>query len=330
MVQQCHNCGSEQMAFLYAAPGFDTTVQQSPVHYNILRCAQCDMANTELLPGSSMNVEYSGEYYGSATGKFLGFIESFLLLAAGVRAKRILRLWRRSTGDQQSPSVLDIGCGRALLLRAFQSMGATVLGLERAEFPIADSNSTFVCHGSLADAEYASSQFDIVVLWHVLEHVEKQELLMDEITRHLNPGGLLVLAVPNFASLQQRLFTRNWFHLDLPRHLVHIKADWLTDRLCSSGYTIEGLHHIDLLQNTYGFIQSSMNRLVPRRQNAYYRFLKQGGSRSPAALVSFCGWSLLAAMLLPVAVFENFLSAILGSGATIQVLARRGEDSDQR
>ena len=57
---------------------------------------------------------------------------------------------------------------------------------------------------------------------------------IDHAARHLRPGGLLLVAVPNTASLQARVFGDRWFHLDLPRHLVHLPAPALDGAAASA------------------------------------------------------------------------------------------------
>jgi SAM-dependent methyltransferase len=264
---------------------------------------------------------YDAGYYGGGSHKFVGIIEGLLGIVSTARARCILKDWNGG----QEPSVLDIGCGRGHLLRAFADLGANVLGLERQEFPEEALASDAVRVGSLDDPEYRDRRFDIVIIWHVLEHLDHHDELLDRITAALNPGGTLHIAVPNFASLQQRWFNRHWFHLDLPRHLVHFEADWLQERLLARGYRIESSSHTDLLQNSYGFIQSAMNALFPARRNRYYALLKSG--ISIAGLVPLLGWSMLALLLLPAALLDALLGALLGRGATVKIAARREESA---
>ena len=176
--------------------------------------------------------------------------------------------------------------------------------------------------GSIADPEYADRKFDIVILWHVLEHLEHQEELLDVVTSHLDEDGMLIIAVPNFSSLQRRMFNKYWFHLDLPRHLVHLDSYWLQHQLLRRGYTIEGVSYLDSLQNTYGFIQSSLNRIAPRHLNEYYRLLKYGRLLEGGSLLPLLKWSLLALLILPFAILENFLGTLTRGGATVQIAAR--------
>ena len=271
---------------------------------------------------------YTDEYYGSAASKFVTIIERVLALNTRMRARKITRLWGKSHPAGKSPSVLDIGCGRGQLLRACESLGASVLGLERQEFPTDESPSDIVHVGSISDPQYANRKFDIIILWHVLEHIENPAEQLDAITAHLNEHGLLIIAVPNFSSLQQRIFSKYWFHLDLPRHLFHFDSKWLIQQLSSHGYRLEGVSYLDPVQNTFGFIQSALNAMAPGQLNEYYRLLKHGRYRTKKSLLPFLKWSVLALILTPFAIAEGILGSLLARGATVQITAKLEKRND--
>jgi len=328
MHPRCHNCNSSNLENLYTAPAFDSTPHGRAQNFDLCRCGDCRLVNTALTASgfdSRDEPVYTEAYYGSSSSKFLAFIEALLQYSTALQARRILKLWRRDHNARRSPAVLDIGCGRGLLLRAFQAEGALVIGLEREEFPIDHSCDDIVHSGSITDEEYKNKKFDIIILWHVLEHLSALGELLDEISSHLSGDGLLVLAVPNFGSLQQRLFSKYWFHLDLPRHLVHFESDWLVSELLNRGYSIERESHVDLVQNTFGFIQSALNLVNSTNQNAYYGLLKHGKKLRGGTLLPFLGWSLLSIALSPLALLELILSTFLHRGATVQVFARPGK-----
>jgi 2-polyprenyl-3-methyl-5-hydroxy-6-metoxy-1,4-benzoquinol methylase len=307
---------------LYDAPAFDSRPKQIKRQYGLARCQSCMLVNTTGTDLDDVAEAYTTEYYGSASSKFLSTIEQILAFVAILRARKILRLWQEKTLPEKPPAVLDIGCGRGQLLRAFQSQGAHVLGLERKEFPTNEAPGDIVRVGSISDAEYNDRQFDIIILWHVLEHLQEHEKLLDELSDHQNKNGILIIAVPNFSSLQRRLFSKHWFHLDLPRHLVHFDSKWLVQQLFSRGYTVEYESYVDPLQNIFGFIQSAMNWIAPSRPNTYYRLLKHGHYLKGKSIVPLLSWSLLSMILLPFAISEVLLGALLRKGATVHLVAR--------
>src|SRR5262249_12258743 len=79
--------------------------------------------------------------------------------------------------------------------------------------------------GSLPHPALEPASFDLVTMWHSLEHVHRPMEVLREAHRLLVPGGQLLVAVPNIDSLPFRWFGHVWYGLDLPRHLTHF-APW--------------------------------------------------------------------------------------------------------
>ncbi len=322
--RSCWNCGGSECEPLFPARDFDT----GAIDFPIVTCRDCGLTYTAHVTGEVLTAAYSQEYYGGGSAKFVAIIEA--LVAAGHRrqANRILDVYRAGNpGAAAAPAVLDIGCGRGLLLQAFAGLGARCLGIERDEFPGLDSARVEMHIGALEDAELAERRFDVIVIWHVLEHITELGSLLDELPRHLNPGGLLVVSVPNFSSWQSRFFKRHWFHLDIPRHVTHFEKSWLAKKLESMGLSIEASNTFTPSQNLYGFLQSGLNLLFPRRPNRLYKLLTRGrGGRERLALL---GWGMLAGLLMPLALLETLLSEPSGQGATLTLFARKPEGKEK-
>jgi 2-polyprenyl-3-methyl-5-hydroxy-6-metoxy-1,4-benzoquinol methylase len=317
----CRNCGAANLTQLFNAPGFDNSPKIADLNFDLAICDQCAITST-LDPQQHIENAYTEEYYGTPNNKFLAVIENSVSAAANSRAKHLLKLWHGAKQQSHQVSVLDIGCGRGVLLRAFKSQGARILGLEREGFVADEEGLAEISSGSIFNARYADRKFDIIVLWHVLEHLENQDTLLDHLSGKLNSGGLLVLAVPNFGSWQQKLFGKYWFHLDLPRHLVHIDANWLREGLSQRSYRVLKENHIDILQNIYGFVQSALNTLALSRQNSLYRALKKSEGTSLSSVLTLLAWTLPTTLLFPFAIVELCLSGIFKKGATVQFVAK--------
>ena len=132
----------------------------------------------------------------------------------------------------------------------------------------------------------------------------------------------MALAVPNFGSLQARLFGRHWFHLDLPRHTHHFRADTLRRCLERCGFDVETTITRSAEQDTYGFVQSLLNKLLPSaRPNDLYDLLRN--QWPPGVWLPRIGWLTAAAALTPLAVLEYSISWSVSTGATLIVYARR-------
>lgn len=316
----CWNCGCAEFEPLFQARDFDTASSSYPIR----RCRKCDLYYTGGVTEDTLAASYPKSYYGSGKAKFLSVVETLVKLGHHRQARKILHLYH---GEQSGPalaegavSVLDIGCGRALLLQEFDQLGAKCLGIERGEFPETGLHKIDIHTGALHDSELSGKRFDIIILWHVLEHITELGILLDELPRHLNPGGLLVISVPNFLSWQSRFFKQHWFHLDIPRHVAHLDYGWLEKTLDSMGLDIVSQTTFTASQNIYGFIQSGLNKLIPQKPNRLYQLLTQAHGRQD--WMALIGWSLLAVPLMPLAVLESLITGKSHQGATLTIYAR--------
>lgn len=80
-----------------------------------------------------------------------------------------------------------------------------------------------------------AGSYDIIVMWHSIEHLPDPWALLDLLPSKLNPGGILAIASPNPESLQFRVFGKFWVHVDAPRHVELIPPGILTRRLSRNG-----------------------------------------------------------------------------------------------
>ena len=83
--------------------------------------------------------------------------------------------------------------------------------------------------------EHHASGLDAVVLWHVLEHLDDPLGALERVRSWLKPGGLVLLGVPNPASVQARIAGPGWLHFDAPRHRVHLTPRGLESLVRSAG-----------------------------------------------------------------------------------------------
>ncbi|HLQ45249.1 MAG TPA: class I SAM-dependent methyltransferase, partial [Planctomycetaceae bacterium] len=176
----------------------------------------------------------------------------------------------------------------------------------------------------LREAAYPSQWFDAIVLWHVLEHLPDARATIQEVHRLLRPGGLLVVAVPNFSSWQARWAGCDWFHLDLPRHLIHFPVAALKELLAARGFACHSEHHFSLRQNPFGWVQSALNKWGWGSRNGLYVLLHGASSRMAQPISAAQRLWLRAAFLMgmPLGLCLSVLEAGCRQGGTIHVVAR--------
>src|SRR5262249_5633000 len=145
-----------------------------------------------------------------------------------------LRFWRRPRRERRAPPrhgqgrLLGFRCGGGSVPGRMAPPGlpgARPGGSARAPAPGRARPRAAPPLGSLPPPELRRASFDVIPMWHSLEHVHAPLEVLRQAHRLLVPGGRLVVAVPNIDSLPFRWFGPAWFGLDLPRHLTHF-APW--------------------------------------------------------------------------------------------------------
>jgi 2-polyprenyl-3-methyl-5-hydroxy-6-metoxy-1,4-benzoquinol methylase len=125
--------------------------------------------------------------------------------------------------EQHQPvkgKILDIGAGTGDFLLEAKNKNWETVGVE----PNEKAKSIAIKKGVLfADTieKLESNSFDVITLWHVLEHVPDVVHQVAELKRLLKPSGTLIIAVPNFKSFDANYYKTLWAAYDVPRHLWH-------------------------------------------------------------------------------------------------------------
>ena len=294
--------------------------------FSLVRCEDCGLVAT-FPPVSSTEIGryYPASYYGDNNRRFNALLEGLIPFFRNRRARAIEKFVPKGR-------ILDVGCGRGILPALMRERGWEAHGLEFSETSARHARDELrlpVFVGDFLRSSYADGSFDTVVLWHVLEHVPDPVATIRRTRQILKPGGLLVIAVPNFESLQARFAGRHWFHLDVPRHYHHFGLTLLSRLLTSNGFSILDVSHLSLEYNPYGWIQSLLNKLG-FRYNLLYDFLKNPSARSlqnpfRAAPLPMLLTLALLPVVVPVSFGLSLLEVILRRGGTIEVYARRDE-----
>ena len=135
----------------------------------------------------------------------------------------------------------DIGCGKGEYIYEAQSYGWEVYGVEPNEKSIdyCLSKGLNVKHGYAEQIPYDDSTFNVVRMWSVLEHTISPRKALLECNRILKSDGYLLLYVPNFGSLDSRMFGKWWGSLEVPRHIHHFKYNTLELYLEKTGFKVE-------------------------------------------------------------------------------------------
>lgn len=286
--------------------------------FRLVECEGCGLGSLHPRPDANeIAAFYPPSYYGSSGAKFVPGVERLVRILGNRQAKFLSR------GLPSGGSVLDVGCGRGYLLQAMANEGLETHGFEVSDTAAAglDPRVQLRVGNSLMDADYPDGRFDLIVLWHVFEHLPNPRETLEEIRRILKPGGRVAIAVPNFASLQARIFGPAWFHLDLPRHLYHFTPQGLRRMATDAGLQVENERHFSLRQNPFGWLQSALNALDPNHRNALYTLLKRTRNGELGTLQRVLNKSAYW-LGMPVAAALSVVAALFRTGGTICLAAR--------
>ena len=137
--------------------------------------------------------------------------------------------------------VLDYGCGAGAFLNHLYIKGIDAVGFE--------PNINAACLARSKGAPVYSTigeldqnqplDFDVITLWHVLEHSSSPQDLIRYIHNRLRPGGWAVIALPMVDSFDSSFYKEYWAAYDLPRHLLHFKPPTLIRAFREQGFQVK-------------------------------------------------------------------------------------------
>jgi SAM-dependent methyltransferase len=325
-----------------------------PGEFPIVRCARCGLVYLSPQPSAAVLVRhYPPRYFEVYTSAAERLIAEGRVREDGY-VRRLSRLSvMRTLESRTGRTVLDIGCGCGLFLFSMASSGWRVAGLEPSEQAVAFATQRLgldqIGRGDVTSADFSGEQFDLVTMWHVLEHVADPLDTLRRLHPWLRSDGLLAVCVPNIQSLQARVFRRYWFHLDVPRHLVHYSPVTLQFLLGRAGFEI--VERELGCDNTTGW-HNSLRRLV----FVGLRSVLRRRCRPAAILSTAAGWDCpgtaegrprgtpsptyalaytafhrgLASVLRPFAFVLGQIEGALGHHAEVLVLARKSSGANSR
>lgn len=223
----------------------------------------------------------------------------------------------RRAGLDRGARVLDIGAGPGRLVEALAAAGYEARGIEpsRRSAALAHQAGRAVARRELFD--HSDSDLDAAVLWHVLEHLDDPPAALVTVRAWMRPGGLLLVGVPNLASLQAEIAGDSWFHFDAPRHRVHFTADGVRRLLVRSGFEVVRTHHLVTEQNFHGMWMALLSR-IGVRPGFPFHFLK----RNIDARASDVALTVAGMPLLPLAALLELGATAVRRGGTVAVVAR--------
>lgn len=206
-------------------------------------------SETEVLYTLPQPIENLGKYYESKnyishTDGKKSIFERFYQMAKSINLNNKLELINKVSNGK---NILDYGCGVGDFLEHLQKNGYDVLGMEPndsarkiAQSKIGNEKVTST------ELEHNDQKFDIITLWHVLEHIPNLNEIIGELKNHLTDNGVLIIAVPNHQSYDAKYYGKYWAAYDVPRHLWHFSDKSMSNLLSNFGMKIDKISPMKL------------------------------------------------------------------------------------
>ncbi len=273
--------------------------------FGIATCARCGLGQTFPQPDDLARY-YGAEYHGGRHG-----------FTAQHCVRRRLGFVRSMTGSGNGRRLLDVGCGDGTFLLAARRDGWIVAGTEMN--PSIARGEGLTVWSELAEAN-EGAPYACITLWHSLEHMRAPRSVLEEAGRMLEPGGTMLIAVPNADGLQASVFGPKWFHLDVPRHLFHFGPHSLAALVEAARLDVVRSFHLEMELDLFGWTQSALNSVFSE-PNVFFSELTGRKPRASAISksVHFAAGALLTALAAPL----TAAGPLASSGAILVMAARK-------
>lgn len=205
--------------------------------FEIMLNKQNEMLVTTPVPSKLEKYYDSEEYQSHHNSKKTIF--NFIYNVVKKRSfKTKIKLFKNGTSNQ---SVLDIGAGTGDFLLYCKENNFKVTGVEPNSIARQQAlEKGLKLHEKLENLQ--GSSFDVITMWHVLEHVPNLYECLDQLKSLLNPKGKLIIAVPNFKSYDANHYKEYWAAYDVPRHLWHFSQESIHKLFNLIDMTVTDIH----------------------------------------------------------------------------------------
>jgi len=239
----------------------DYTVSRETFH--IVQCEACSFRFTNPRPDEKeIGKYYESEEYISHSGTSRGIVNKIYSIVRNHTIKQKVKLINRLTISSSSAPhrLLDIGCGTGEFLNACKQNGWNVTGIEPSNVARKHAKDNYGIEPLTPEKlfELGEKKFNVITMWHVLEHIHQLHETIEQIKKLLVDGGVLIIAVPNCNSFDAEKYGAQWAAWDLPRHIYHFTKNDIEKLFARFGFGLKEVlpmkfdsYYVSLLSEKY-------------------------------------------------------------------------------
>lgn len=274
----CPACQQTEISQVLSAKDYTVSSED----FEVWECGDCGLRFTQNIPSeSAIGRYYQAEEYISHTETKKGLVNRLYHMVRDYTLKQKRKMVIKLTGLKEG-SLLDIGAGTGAFLHTMQEAGWKGTGLEPDEGARINASDHYgvILKPNEQLFSLPNEGFDLISMWHVLEHVHELHDYLDQIRKLIRNSGHLLIAVPNFESHDAETYGSHWAAYDVPRHLYHFSHASMEGLLARHQFKLEEIRpmpfdafYVSLLSEQY---KHGRQRLFAGFWTGFRSWLKSG------------------------------------------------------
>ncbi|MCG2711653.1 MAG: class I SAM-dependent methyltransferase [Candidatus Omnitrophica bacterium] len=261
---KCKLCHNEDTQLLFFAENTHGRESVSQDRFGLYKCNHCKAAFVDV----EVNPDYYEKYYKKnyyekqiSGGLFAVIIKCL----EWVSDKFHLSLIKKAGVTQGK--ILEIGCGQGRFLHGLPSC-FDKYGIEinkEGYDHIRNNYSEIKIFNAKLSSDFIAEngKFDVIIMWHVLEHIENPDDFAEKLRKALRDNGVIVFDIPNERSLGFSWTKENWFHLDAPRHLFCYSCESIKKLFERHGFAL-----VDYGANPFDYFQDLLASVYKKNKSS--------------------------------------------------------------
>ncbi len=285
VLKNCPVCGATELELFLAGKDYFLTTES----FEIVKCSNCGFRFTNPRPGAGE----LGKYYESTDYISHSDIRKGLFASVYQQVRKYTLGRKRAMISKFQPGgeLLDIGCATGQFLNYMSRYGWNVTGIEPDEKTRTRAISEYGLKVLPEEGlnTIRNGTFDLITMWHVLEHVSDLNGRMEQLRNLLKSQGTLIIAVPNCDAYDAVKYRAFWAGYDLPRHLYHFAKSDMKLLAEKHGFTIVTIlpmkfdaYYVSLLSEKY---KSGRMRWLPALWNGFCSNVHSGQNKGHSSLI---------------------------------------------